>query len=114
MISVTTPTPSGQEDIRAVDLERTASVQKTLGDSGGRLDQSRVIYADLTGGVREPFRYWDKGYMAMVGRGAAVAELGRRRLQLQGRLASRSRSCDVSWIGHELTAVVAGAVPVRW
>ncbi|BCW34861.1 pyridine nucleotide-disulfide oxidoreductase [Arthrobacter sp. StoSoilA2] len=42
------------------------------------------ILADLTGGSRTPFRYVDKGYMAMVGRGAAVAELGRKRIQLQG------------------------------
>lgn len=42
------------------------------------------ILADLAGGSRTPFRYVDKGYMAMVGRGAAVAELGRKRIQLQG------------------------------
>jgi NADH dehydrogenase len=42
------------------------------------------ILAQLTGGSPTPFRYVDKGYMAMVGRGAAVAELGRKRIQLQG------------------------------
>ncbi|CCQ45197.1 FAD dependent oxidoreductase family protein [Pseudarthrobacter siccitolerans] len=51
---------------------------------------ARNIYADLTGGTRQPFRYVDKGYMAMIGRGAAVAELGRKRLQLQGPLAFAS------------------------
>ncbi|WP_167042646.1 NAD(P)/FAD-dependent oxidoreductase [Salinibacterium sp. ZJ454] len=45
---------------------------------------ARNIYADLTGGAREPFKYVDKGYMAMVGRGAAVAELGKKHTQLQG------------------------------
>ncbi|MFF2843396.1 NAD(P)/FAD-dependent oxidoreductase [Paenarthrobacter sp. NPDC057981] len=45
---------------------------------------AKNILADLNGGTREPFRYLDKGYMAMVGRGAAVAELGRKRIQLQG------------------------------
>jgi NADH dehydrogenase len=45
------------------------------------------IIADLNGGTRKPFHYVDKGYMAMVGRGAAVAELGRRRYQLQGTFA---------------------------
>ena len=50
----TTPTGSSQQDIRAVDLARTAPVQKLLDDSGGQVDQSRVIYADLTGdGVEE-------------------------------------------------------------
>lgn len=51
---------------------------------------ARNIYADLHNGTREPFRYLDKGYMAMIGRGAAVAELGRQRLQLQGPLAFMS------------------------
>jgi NADH dehydrogenase len=50
------------------------------------------IYADLTGGARRPFKYVDKGYMAMIGRGAAVAEIGRKRVQLQGPLAF------VSWL----------------
>ncbi|MCU1517219.1 MAG: dehydrogenase FAD-containing subunit [Pseudarthrobacter sp.] len=53
---------------------------------------ARNVYADLNGGTRQPFRYTDKGYMAMIGRGAAVAELGRKRLQLQGSLAF------VSWL----------------
>ncbi|WP_142060600.1 NAD(P)/FAD-dependent oxidoreductase [Pseudarthrobacter sp. B4EP4b] len=48
---------------------------------------ARNINADLNGGTRQPFRYVDKGYMAMIGRGAAVAELGRQRMQLQGPLA---------------------------
>lgn len=48
---------------------------------------ARNILADLNGGTRQPFRYVDKGYMAMIGRGAAVAELGRQRVQLQGPLA---------------------------
>ncbi|MET3919331.1 NAD(P)/FAD-dependent oxidoreductase [Arthrobacter sp. UYEF20] len=53
---------------------------------------ARNIYADLTGGSRRPFEYFDKGYMAMIGRGAAVAEIGRKRIQLQGPLAF------VSWL----------------
>jgi NADH dehydrogenase len=53
---------------------------------------ARNIHADLTGGTRQPFKYLDKGYMAMIGRGAAVAEIGRRRIQLQGPLAF------VSWL----------------
>ncbi len=54
---------------------------------------ARNIHADLTGGTRKPFRYLDKGIMAMVGRGAAVAEIGPRRHQLQGPLAF------LSWLG---------------
>jgi NADH:ubiquinone reductase (H+-translocating) len=48
---------------------------------------ARNIHADLNGGSRQPFHYVDKGYMAMIGRGAAVAELGRKRIQLQGPMA---------------------------
>jgi NADH dehydrogenase len=51
---------------------------------------ARNIHADLNGGTRQPFHYSDKGYMAMIGRGAAVAELGRKRVQLQGPLAFMS------------------------
>lgn len=57
---------------------------------------ARNILADLNGGRREPFAYRDKGYMAMIGRGAAVAEIGRRRLALQGPLAF------LAWLGVHL------------
>jgi NADH:ubiquinone reductase (H+-translocating) len=79
---------------------------------------ARNIHADLTGGTRKPFGYLDKGYMAMIGRGAAVAEIGRKRIQMQGFLAFlawlgvhvvllsgvRQRiSAIVSWTGDYLT-----------
>lgn len=79
---------------------------------------ARNIYAHLTGGSRVPFAYVDKGYMAMIGRGAAVAEIGPKRIQMQGPLAflawlgvhvlllsgSRQRiSAVVSWAGDYLT-----------
>jgi NADH dehydrogenase len=51
------------------------------------------ILADLSGGQREPFHYRDKGVMAMVGHGAAVAELGPKHLPLHGPLAF------VAWLG---------------
>ncbi|NVM99255.1 NAD(P)/FAD-dependent oxidoreductase [Arthrobacter sp. SDTb3-6] len=54
---------------------------------------ARNIRADLTGGQREPFAYRDKGYMAMIGRGAAVAEIGRKRIEMQGPLAF------LAWLG---------------
>ena len=37
---------------------------------------ARNIRADLDGKPRTPFKYLDKGIMAMIGRGAAVAEVG--------------------------------------
>jgi NADH dehydrogenase len=42
------------------------------------------ILADLDGGPRRAFRYRDKGIMAMIGRGAAIAEVGPRRRELHG------------------------------
>lgn len=79
---------------------------------------ARNIHADLTGGMRTPFAYVDKGYMAMIGRGAAVAEIGRKRVQVQGPLAflawlgvhvvllsgNRQRiSAVISWAGDYVT-----------
>lgn len=58
---------------------------------------ARNIYADLTGGTRRPFSYRDKGIMAMVGRGAAVAEVGPKRVYLDGHLAF------LAWLGVHLT-----------
>ena len=38
---------------------------------------AQVIEADLAGRPRTPFRYHDKGQLAVIGRGQAVADLGR-------------------------------------
>jgi NADH dehydrogenase len=40
--------------------------------------------ADRAGKPRRPFHYHDKGIMAMIGRGAAVAEVGPHRHELHG------------------------------
>lgn len=40
---------------------------------------ARVIRADLAGKPRPPFRYFDKGQMAVIGRGLAVCDVGRLR-----------------------------------
>jgi NADH dehydrogenase len=42
------------------------------------------IVADFAGKPRKPFHYHDKGIMAMIGRGAAVAEVGPHRHELHG------------------------------
>ena len=54
------------------------------------------ILADVAGKPRKPFHYHDKGIMAMIGRGAAIAEVGAHRHELHGvdrllRLAGRPR-----------------------
>jgi len=51
------------------------------------------ILADIDGKPRSDFRYKDKGIMAMIGRNAAVAEVGPKRRELHGSLAF------VSWLG---------------
>ena len=42
------------------------------------------ILADAAGKPRKPFHYHDKGIMAMIGRGAAIAEVGAHRHELHG------------------------------
>lgn len=46
---------------------------------GGR-HAARQIARDLAGKPRRPFRYWNKGNLATIGRAAAVADLGRLKL----------------------------------
>ncbi|HWA40792.1 MAG TPA: NAD(P)/FAD-dependent oxidoreductase [Gemmatimonadales bacterium] len=38
---------------------------------------ARAIAEDLAGRPRTPFHYWDKGQLAVIGRGRAVADIGR-------------------------------------
>jgi NADH dehydrogenase len=54
---------------------------------------ARNVLADLDNGHRTPFHYKDKGIMAMIGRGAAVAEVGKQRHELHGTLAF------AAWLG---------------
>jgi NADH dehydrogenase len=51
------------------------------------------IVAQSTGKVVTPFHYHDKGIMAMIGRNAAVSEIGKHRHHLEGPLAF------VAWLG---------------
>jgi NADH dehydrogenase len=51
------------------------------------------ILADFAGRPRKPFHYHDKGIMAMIGRGAAIAEVGAHRHELHGAIAFSS------WLG---------------
>jgi NADH dehydrogenase len=51
------------------------------------------ILADIAGRPRASFHYHDKGIMAMIGRNAAVAELGERRHEIDGPIAF------AAWLG---------------
>jgi NADH dehydrogenase len=54
---------------------------------------ARNIIADIAGKPRTPFKYHDKGIMAMISRNAAVVELGERRHELHGMVAV------AAWLG---------------
>jgi NADH:ubiquinone reductase (H+-translocating) len=80
-------------------LPQLGSVAQQAGDRAGR-----NILADLKGEGRQPFHYHDKGIMAMIGRKAAVAEIGEHRHELHGRLAF------AAWLGvHAQLLANAGA-----
>ena len=51
------------------------------------------ILADFDGKPRKPFVYRDKGIMAMIGRGAAIAEVGKGHHEIHGQLA------HAAWLG---------------
>ncbi len=51
------------------------------------------ILAEFEGKPRKPFAYHDKGIMAMIGRGAAIAEVGKRHHEVHGELA------HMAWLG---------------
>ena len=58
------------------------------------------IAAEIAGRPLERFRYFDKGIMAMIGRNAAVAEIGKKRHELTGPLAF------AAWLGvHALLLI---------
>jgi NADH:ubiquinone reductase (H+-translocating) len=51
------------------------------------------ILADFDGRPRKSFEYKDKGIMAMIGRGAAIAEVGKNHHEVHGQLA------HMAWLG---------------
>jgi NADH:ubiquinone reductase (H+-translocating) len=55
------------------------------------------ILADFDGKPRTAFVYKDKGIMAMIGRGAAIAEVGKNHHEIHGQLA------HMAWIGVHAT-----------
>jgi len=60
-------------------LPQLGSVAQQTGRWAGK-----NILADIEGTPRTPFHYHDKGIMAMIGRNAAVAEVGEHRHELEG------------------------------
>jgi NADH:ubiquinone reductase (H+-translocating) len=87
------------------DMGEVASDGKVLPQLGSVAMQSgehvgRQIARRLHGEPGQPFRYWDKGFMATIGRGAAVVELPNKQT-LHGALAY------FAWLGVHL-ALLSG------
>lgn len=68
---------------------------------------AKNIAADIAGKARTPFRYLDKGIMAMIGRNAAVAEVGEHRHELQGAVAF------AAWLGVHATLLTTSRAKVE-
>jgi NADH:ubiquinone reductase (H+-translocating) len=96
------PGPSGEI------LPQLGSVAQQSGDWVGR-----TIIASIEGEKTEPFEYHDKGIMAMIGRRAAVAEIGEHRHELHGRVAFAAwlgvHAALLSNLGAETRAFLAWA-----
>jgi len=67
--------------------------------SGG--SAAKTILSDRKGGTPKPFSYLDKGTMAMIGRGAAVAQV--RGVELHGKLAF------TAWLGVHAALMTGGS-----
>jgi len=100
----------GHPNVFAVgDIANIPSGDETLPQLGSVAQQSgawaaRNILGDIDGTGRTPFHYRDKGIMAMIGRKAAVAEIGAHRHEMHGRLAF------AAWLGvHAELLANAGA-----
>ena len=60
------------------------------------------VLADFEGKPHKDFVYKDKGIMAMIGRGAAVAELGKHHHEVHGQLA------HMAWLGVHASLTTGG------
>jgi len=68
---------------------------------------AKNILADIADEPRRAFRYLDKGIMAMIGRNAAIAEVGENRHELNGAVAY------AMWLGVHLTLLTTLQVKVE-
>jgi NADH dehydrogenase len=82
-------------DVANIPSEEDARALPQLGSvaqQSGRWVGDNIL-RELDGKPTLPFRYKDKGIMAMIGRNAAVAEVGKRRHQVEGPVAF------AAWLG---------------
>ena len=78
-------------NIRGPDDESLPQLGSVALQSGKAAAEN--ILADFAGEQRKDFAYKDKGIMAMIGRGAAVAEVGKHHHEVHGQLA------HMAWLG---------------
>jgi NADH:ubiquinone reductase (H+-translocating) len=83
-------------------LPQLASVAE---QSGKRC--AKNIAAEVAGEQGEPFHYLDKGIMAMIGRDAAVAEVGAERHELQGPIAF------AAWLGVHVALLTTARAKIE-
>jgi NADH:ubiquinone reductase (H+-translocating) len=76
------PSPDGQP------LPQLGSVAQQSGEW-----TAKNILSEISGQARTPFHYHDKGIIAMIGRDAAVAAVGKKRHELDGPIAF------AAWLG---------------
>jgi NADH:ubiquinone reductase (H+-translocating) len=91
-------------DVANIPTDEEPGVLPQLGSvaqQSGRWAAANILH-DLAGQPPEPFRYKDKGIMAMIGRNAAVAEVGKHRHQVEGPVAF------AAWLGVHAT-LLSGA-----
>ena len=85
------------------DARRRDAPPARLGRPAGRASGPREnILRERDGEPAKPFHYKDKGIMAMIGRNAAVAEVGKHRHQVEGPIAF------AAWLGVHAT-LLSGA-----
>jgi NADH dehydrogenase len=96
------------------DMGEVASDRQLLPQLGSVAMQSgqhvgKQIACRLHGEPTQPFKYWDKGFMATIGRGAAVVEFPNKQT-LDGRLAY------FAWLGVHLTLLsgIRNRIEVLW
>jgi NADH:ubiquinone reductase (H+-translocating) len=68
---------------------------------------AKNIALEAAGRPRKPFRYVDKGIMAMIGRNSAVAEVGLRRRSLRGVIAF------ITWLGVHVMLLTSARAKVE-
>jgi NADH dehydrogenase len=92
-------TIEGHRDVFAIgdfanitERERVLPQLASVAEQAGKWCAKNII-ADMNGDERKPFNYFDKGIMAMIGRSAAVAEIGPKRYELEGPIAF------TAWLG---------------